>query len=299
MTTVDARVGLSSVGVASWVYGFARVGTRIFLLLAWTLGCRTVLFLANAAEWFARATGGTFASRFRPARTVARAWVRGIRTIIGLRLVVHGAAPEPPYFIVTNHMAWHDFYGIFSALDVRGIVEEPVRRVPVLGALMTALDPIYVRRVKEDTARVKALMVEAIRQGHSVVMAPETPETTIRRGTGVRQFRGGLLEAAVIAEKPVHYMSVTYRTPNGCMPPSKALIFGPNPFLPTLDGKIPESEYRMYERQTFLQHLTKLLSLPYFEFVITFGPEPIFDSDRIQLANRLHEAVAAIFNPIE
>jgi hypothetical protein len=168
-----------------------------------------------------------------------------------------------------------------------------------LGTLMAGLDPIFVRRVKEDTPRVKALMVAALREGRSLIMAPETPETTILRGSGVRMFRGGLLDAAVTAGKPVHYLSITYRTPDGYRPPSKSMVFGPNPYLRAPDGKILESEVAMYERQTFLQHLMKVLAPPYFEFIVTFGADPITSNHRIDLANKLHDAVESIFTPIE
>lgn len=287
MATVDTSQSAlgGTAAVRSKAKARARAWSRLALVLGWTFACWPVLKVSGLF--------GQSASK-----RVALAWINGMRRLIGLRVVAHGRPPKPPYFLVCNHLAWLDFFGCYSLIDATGIVEEPMARMPVLGAFIRALDPIFVRRVKEDTARVTGLMVEAIQAGRSLIMAPETPFTTVRRGAGVRQFRGGLLQAAVVARKPVHYMSITYRTPNG-VPPSKALIFGPNPYLPTADGKIPESEWRMYERQTFFQHLMKVLALPFFEFDATFGAEPVTAGDRIELANRLHEKVTQLFVPFE
>lgn len=270
-----------------------RAYARLVLALGWILACYLLLQAVTALQ----AISKPVSKRLR--KTVARLWIRGSCRIIGMRSIVHGTPPPAPFFLVINHIAWIDFFGVCRLIDAVCIAEEPMRRVPLLGALMAGIEPIFVRRVKEDTPRVKALMVQALQDGQSLLMAPETPETTIPRGSGVRMFRGGLLDAAVIAGKPVHYLSITYRTPSGYLPPSKAMVFGPNPHLRTPDGKIPESEYAMYERQTFLQHLMKVLALPYFEFVITFGAEPVSGTDRIDLANKLHDAVERIFTPIE
>jgi 1-acyl-sn-glycerol-3-phosphate acyltransferase len=275
-------------------YAYARGVLRLAMGLSWSGLCCLALKAMTAIV-------GVESPRARRMRHgVARAWLLGVRRILGIRLVVHGTPPPPPFFLVCNHLAWLDVYAFCSVVDVHSIIEEPIRNIPVVGSLVEALEPIFVRRVKDDTARVKALMVEAIEAGKSLLMAPETPETTIRRGTGVRMFRAGLLDAAVIAKKPVHYMCATYRTPPGWPPPSQVMIFGPNPYLRTADGKIPESETAMYgPERPFLSHVIGMLSLPWQEVEITFGQNPIWNEDRIALANQLHDAVERIFVPIE
>ncbi len=273
--------------------GPIRARVRLVLALGWTLVCYAALKSIMIPGVFSR----PLFVRLR--KGLMNIWAAGVRRIMGMRVIVKGTPPARPCFVVTNHIAWLDFYGLIGLLDTTNVVEEPMGNVPIIGTLIAATEPIFVRRVKEDTARVKGLMVDALREGRGLLMAPETPETTIRRGSGVRMFRGGLLDAALMAETPVHYISITYRTPEGYPPPSKCLVFGPNPNLRGPDGRIPESEYAMYERQTFLQHLLKALSLPYFDFVVTFGNEGITGDDRIELANKLHDAVEKIFIPIE
>lgn len=169
-----------------------------------------------------------------------------------------------------------------------------------MGRLVKGLNPIFVRRTKEHTATVNDLIVAAIQEGRSIMLAPETPQTTIRPGNGVRQFRGGLLESAVRTKTPVHYLSVSYRTPRGYPPPSQVIVFGPNPFYRTPDGKIPESELRTFgPERSFVWHFLCVLALPWHEFVARFGPEPISGTDRITLANELQDAVQRVFTPLE
>ena len=293
-TSNTTQAPLRIPGLASRIIGRVRACVRFAMALVWILVCYLVILTVSLAGIFSR----PLSARLR--KSVSLMWARGVSRIMGMRIIIHGKRPQAPYFIVMNHIAWFDFYALCNLIeDGLGIVEEPIRRIPLVGTLVAGIDPVFVRRVKDDTPRVKELMIKAIQEGRNVIIAPETPQTTIRRGTGVRRFRGGLLEAAVITQKPVHYMSFTYCTPPGRPPPSKALVFGPNPFLPTPDGKIPESEWKMYERQTFLQHLFKVLSLPYFEVIATFAPEPIWANDRIELAGRLRDAVQRIFTPIE
>jgi hypothetical protein len=48
----------------------------------------------------------------------------------------------------------------------------------------------------------------------------------------------------------------------------------------------------------FPPHVWGLLQLPCFHTVVTFGESPIRASDRKELAVRLQEAVAALFDPV-
>ncbi len=276
-------------------FAIIRAAIRFVLLLLWVLGCYGLLIVASPLGWGAPVRGKAVRKR------IGRLWMRGMSRIIGTRFVVHGTPPEPPFFMVLNHLAWIDIFPVHVVFDARGIVEEPVSRIPAVGALVAATNPIFVRRVKEDTARVNDLMVQAIEAGDSLVIAPETPETTCPRGQGVRMFRGGLLQSAVRTGKPVHYFSVTYRVPAGYPPPSDSMLFGPNPFLRGPDGKIPQSEIDAWgPERSFFPHFLGVLALPWQEIIMTFAPDPIpAGSDRIALANKLHDAVEAIYEPVD
>ena len=85
-------------------------------------------------------------------------------------------------------------------------------------------------------------MMATLRSGGSLLMAPEG---VISPGQDVRRYRPRLLEAATRCNFPVHYVSLTYRTPKGCPPAADRVLFGPDPYCPWPDGKIPEAEFQI------------------------------------------------------
>lgn len=271
-----------------------RAIARLAAILALSLGCRLAMLCVLPVAIVSRSTCR------RARKRIARGWIRGMMSSIGTRLVVHGTLPRPPFFIVLNHMSWIDLFAVASLLDATLVAEDPVSRAPIVGRIVRALNPIFVRRVKEDTQRVNDLMVETIESGGSIILAPETPITTIPPGSGVRMFRAGLFQSAVRTDKPVHYLNLTYETPKGYPPPTKSLLYGPNPYYLTPDGEFPESELEMWgPPRSFLWHALGLLALPWHRIVITFGAEPMADTDRIDLANRLHDAIEKAFVPVD
>jgi hypothetical protein len=125
------------------------------------------------------------------------------------------------------------------------------------------------------------------------------PEGNISPGREVRHFHARFLGPAVECGMPVHYASITYRTPDACPPAKERVLFGPDPHFPWPDGKIPEKEFEGWGPQrSFLGHLILLLALPWYEIVVRFAPEPILGTDPVQLAKDLHDAVESIFTPV-
>jgi len=94
----------------------------------------------------------------------------------------------------------------------------------------------------------------------------------------VQPFRSSLLEAAARAGLSVSYASLSYRTPEHCAPANRAVCWW---------GNVP-----------FYPHLIGLLKLPRFQAKLSFGAEPIRDTDRKILAARLHNAVSRQFEAV-
>ena len=273
---------------------FPRAMVRLVLFLSWSVFARLILYSAGPVALFSQKK----ARQWR--HFIARAWVRGIVWIMGCRIIIKGTQPSSPRFMVSNHLGWIDFFVGITVCDSVPVAEEPLRRAPIAGPLISGFDPIYVRRVKEDTYRTKEAMVDALRAGKNIALAPETPAATLVRGRGVKQFGTGLLQSAIDTHTPVHAAAITYRMPPGYPPPADVLIFGPNPFYRTPDGKIPQLELDAYgPEKPFIYHLLGVLGVPYFEFIITFVPEPIWRENRFKLANALHEAIERVFVPLE
>ncbi len=197
-----------------------------------------------------------------------------------------------------NHISWLDVPAINALCEARTVVMAPVVTMPIAGRLWRGLNPIPTRRIAEDTPLCLSEMMATLRRGENLLMAPEG---NISPGREVRRFRPRLLEAATRCDVPVHYVSITYRTPKGSPPAADRVLFGPDPDFPWPDGKgnIPEAEFEGWGKQrSFLSHIVRLLSLPYFEIVFRFGSEPIHGTNPVQLANALQQATTDLFVPL-
>lgn len=280
------------IGVARYYYFLApvRVVVRLTCLTFWVFLCWCALILASTAAFVAP----SWAAATR--RGISHVWVRCTVRLLGMRIVVKGAVPAPPYLLVINHVTWGDYFLVNRVCDAVCLLQSADENYPFVGRLMKGLDPIFVDRVPEDVPRVKRSMIKAMEEGKNLLMAPEA---TVSPGKVVRRFHAAFLDPAAQMGRPVHYASVTCRTPHGCPPASKAVLFGPDPFYRTANGRIPDSELEAWgPERSFLMHFLRLLALPWHEFTMTFGPDPIADTNRIALANRLHDAVQAIFTPV-
>ncbi len=278
-------------GIPLW--GPLRATFRLLVAFVWILSCYIVLrVLSIALIPFPE-------SRYRARHHMNKVWVRGMRYIIGMRIKMFGEMPPHPYFIVCNHIAWGDYFLMSNVQDqCTYVLQAEDEHLPIAGALMSANDPIFNVRTRKGVPVTVAKMVDLFqRQKLSLTL---TPEGVVGPGKIVRRFHAALLEAAVQAQKPVHYCSITCRTPEGCPPASKTVLFGPDPYFLGPDGKIPQSEIDAWgPERSFFTHLLGVLCLPWHEFIVRVAPEPISGTDRVILANQLHDAVQDIFVPVE
>jgi 1-acyl-sn-glycerol-3-phosphate acyltransferase len=228
---------------------------------------------------------------------VVRGWMNGVLALTGVRVHVEGTPPAPPFFLVSNHLSWLDGFAVNSVVDAAFVAMAETRAIPLIGRIGRGIDMIYADRSnRREVPRLNAAIAETIKRGRGVFMCPEG---VVGPGREVRRFRGALFEHAVQDGRPVHYVTITYRTPPGCPPASQVCLFGPDPYYRTPDGEIPESELEAWgPERSFLPYLYGLLGLPHFDIVLTFGEAPISGSVRVALANAVHDAVAAQFVPL-
>lgn len=275
------------------IWGPVRAIVRLAAAFFWILLCYAALKVGSTALVpFPEA-------RYRSRERIHQVWAQGLRYIVGMRIQVFGAMPPHPFFLVANHIAWGDYFLMASVHDrCSYVLQAEDERLPIAGALMSANDPIFNIRTREGVPVTIAKMKTLFEQGkRSLIM---TPEGVVGPGREVRRFHAALLEAAVQAQKPVHYSSITCRAPQGGPPASKTVLFGPDPYFRGPDGKIPQSEIDAWgPERSFFTHLWGILCLPWHEFILRLAPDPILGIDRVVLANDLHDAVQAIFVPVE
>lgn len=273
---------ISDVNVLAPVRGWCRL-VAVWL---WMIGCYAAVRTASILLWFHRPL------RRRACRKIARTWLMGMPPLLGLRIHIHGRRPEAPYFLVVNHISWVDFIVMNLLCDCRCVAMAEMQDMPILGAMVKALEAIFVYRVREDVPRVKNVILDSIRDRRNVLLAPEG---TISPGRSVLQFHASFLQPAVDSRKPVHYASITFKTPDGCPPPSEMVLYGPDPHFPDVVSN-PEL---WGPKRTFLDHFLRLVSLPYHEAHVRFGEDPMLHEDHRALANGLHAAVKKIFSPLD
>lgn len=205
-----------------------------------------------------------------------RLWGRASSALLGMRLCVTGAAPRPPFLLVANHLGYVDIVALAASCECVFVAKKEVGTWPVVGGLCRRMGTVFVdRRSRRDIPRALSLVEAALDEGAGVVLFAEGTST---RGAGVLPFKSPLLEAASRRGLPVHYASLSYRTPRGESPADVSVCW--------------------WGDMSFPAHFFKLLKLRSFEAALDFGDEPIREGDRKALAARLWTAVSARFVPV-
>ncbi len=255
--------------IAATAWRRLRALGRVLALLAaslsayglWLLGWPVAKAAGREEAW----RGGAFS-----------AWARRVCRILGMRVEQLGAAPEPPFLLVTNHLGYVDIVLLASLTRCVFVAKSEVRRWPVIGLLAASMGTLFVERgEKRDVRRVADAVRARLAAGQGVVLFPEGTSTP---GDAVAPFRSALLEPAAAAGLAVSYAAIRYETPPGEAPARRAVAW--------------------WGDMTLAPHWIGLLHLSHFHARIVFGTGPMVDLDRKSLARRLREAVAARFTPM-
>lgn len=206
-----------------------------------------------------------------------RWWGRSMVRAFGGRIRVEGTPPTGPCVLVTNHVSYIDIPLVGSQVDAAFVGKADLRHWPVAGLVMAAADTIFIDRSrKRDLLRVLEQVDQAMDRGLSVVFFPEG---TSGKGDAILPLKPSLLQLAVARGLPVHWATITYRTPSGGPPPSNAVCWwGDEPLAP---------------------HYRRIMALPWFEATLHFGERPIEAADRKELAARLYEALDDSLEPMD
>jgi 1-acyl-sn-glycerol-3-phosphate acyltransferase len=253
------RIILKAIALAiacSMTYIAAVVGAAIAGLWGWIAGRPRA-----ADHWRAR---------------VFQLATRTLSRIMGMHVAVTGEPPNAPFVLVSNHLSYVDVILIGSQVRCVFISKAEVQDWPLIGAVVRSVGTLFVDRdANRNLPQVVRRMEDVLESGRGVVFFPEG---TTGPGDQVAPFRPSLLEPAARSKRPVHYVSLSYRTREKCPPANRAICW--------------------WGDMKFTPHILQLLALPGFDASLTFGTEPIREDDRKVLAARLHRAIEQQFEKV-
>ena len=221
---------------------------------------------------------GIFSERVR-VRGQGRAyqfWSRGLCRIFGVRVTISGASPRPPFLLVSNHLSYLDILTLGTSLPCVFVAKAEIDGWPIFGAICRSVNTIFIdRRLKRKLPEILRRIEASLDAGQGIVIFPEG---TSSAGAGVLPFRSSLLELAVDLGRPVHYVAINYRVPEGEMPVHLSVAWW---------ADMPLSE-----------HLKNFLALPRIDCELCFGDEPVAAGDRKSLTAELEREVQRRFRPM-
>ncbi len=243
-----------------------RAAFRMSMFFAATLG---LYYFWWIARFFVR-------DKIRWRQTTFYNWTRSFVKISHMNIEVKGVAPEPPFFLVCNHLSYTDIGALRSAVKGVFVAKKEVEGWPVAGAICRDMGTVFIdRQNRRDIPRAGNLIVERLDAGEGVIVFPEGTST---KGETVLPFNSSFLQFAAERDLPVSYASISYSVADG-LPPARDYVC-------------------WWEEIGFFAHMWRLFKLPEYTAVITFGRDPISDPDRKVLAAKLHDHVAEQFVPV-
>jgi len=190
---------------------------------------RTGLFLGSLVPsiWAGIAAGVVNRSQREAINMLGSLWGDLGTSLAGVDLRVEGEAhlwSHRPAVFIFNHQSGLDAVLMVKLLrrDVTGVGKQEIQRNPIFGPLFTAAGVVFIDRA-DPTKAIEALRpaVEALRQGRSLVIAPEgTRSATPRLGP----FKKGAFHIAMQAGVPI--VPVVFRNVLDALP-KHALVVRP------------------------------------------------------------------------
>lgn len=205
---------------------------------------------------------------------IVQNWSRSLARIIGMRRVIVGTPPEPPFCLVANHLSYIDVIVLHACTRGVLISRADVAKWPGIGFLARIAGTLFINRQRiRQIVDINDQIRGVLDRGDGILFFPEGTSTA---GDDVSRFRSPLLNYPAALSYPVHFAAIDYKSD-------------------TFDVRM---HVCWWADMTFVDHLYTLLMKPGFQARVRFGNDPIVQSDRKELAARLEEKVRALYEPV-
>lgn len=207
-----------------------------------------------------------------------KTWGRLAAKSLSIDINVIGTKPEPPFFLVCNHLSYVDIIVLFSCLDTTFVAKSEVADWPVIGFIARSIGVVFIdRKRRSDVARVNEEISNSVTKNRGLTLFPEG---TTSPGSKILRFRAGLLDYPARSDFGAHYCALSYSTNSK-------------------NGKDRAYEIVSWWGDSELHsHVTRLAKERSIKATIVFGDSVIRGDDRKILAQKLHRKVSEIFIPM-
>jgi len=165
-----------------------------------------VMLLATAFFGLLCLLSVRFAGPARTARFTAVPWARLGLFLSGVKVHLHGLENirrDQSYVIVANHLSHFDIWVLYGwlGMDLRWVMKQELRKVPVIGVSCEALGHVFVDRSNRQAALASLDAArERIHSGTSILFFPEG--TRSRDGV-LKPFKKGAFNMALDLQLPI------------------------------------------------------------------------------------------------
>ena len=203
-------------------------------------------------------------------------WAHCVIVILRMKIRVEGKPPDPPFFLVSNHLSYIDIIPLYRYIKCSFITQKGVGSWPVIGPMAKTMGLIFIDRSRKmDVARVNELISDHLHDHQGIVLFPEG---TTSDGKELLSFRPSLLQHPAVSDFPVHYCSITYRT--------------------SADDPHPSESVCWWGGISFVNHFFKLAGNKKIYCILTFANDTVHETDRKKLAEKLHQKISNQFKPV-
>jgi 1-acyl-sn-glycerol-3-phosphate acyltransferase len=204
---------------------------------------------------------------------IRKRWGRAVCKVIGIKVIVKGTPPKPPFFLVSNHLSYIDVWVLFSQLKCTFIAKSDVRSWPIIGFVLASSGIMFVNRnQRSDVKRVNDEISDNLTENQGIVLFPEG---TTSPGDDILPFKSSLLQYPAVNNLPVSSSHIRYESPD------------------------PDNTARdrlcWWDDTPFFKHLFYAFVMKEFTATITFLDETIVDSNRKVLSEQAEAKIRASY----